>query len=294
MKKKFIRYLIYISTKIFSRLVLILPYKFAVSLGGFLGLISAKVLKHARKKTITNLSYAFPEKSIEELNKITDNVFISFGKDLFEFLLSYKLSNKDLSKLIEIEGKHYIDEALKRNKGVIVYTAHLGNWEFLAMYLTLLGYPLHVIAKKLYDDRLNDLLVDYRARQGVKTILRTESTKEILKVLKENEILGMLIDQDTKVKGCFVNFFNRPAYTPSNMAALALKYDSSVIPLFIRRINNSKHVLTVQKPVELVRTDNLEKDIETNTANFTKIIENTIKEYPEQWVWVHDRWKTKK
>jgi Kdo2-lipid IVA lauroyltransferase/acyltransferase len=294
MKKKIIRYLIYISANLFAKLVLILPYKFAVSLGGFLGLIAGKVLKDSRKKTVTNLSYAFPEKSIKELNKISDNVHIHFGKSLFEFLISYRLTQKDLLKLIDIEGKHYIDEALKRNKGVIVYTAHLGNWEFLAMYLTLLGYPLYVIAKKLYDDRLNDLLVNYRARKGVKTILRTESTKDILRVLKENKVLGMLIDQDTNVKGCFVDFFNRKAYTPSNMASLALKYDSSVIPLFIRRINNSKHILTVKEPVQIIRTDNLEHDIETNTANFTKIIENTIKEYPEQWVWVHDRWKTKK
>lgn len=288
-----IRFLIYAVTWIFSKLVLCIPYRVAVAVGGVLGGCVPKLLPSAKNMVSRNLHAAFPEKTSEEIRSLTHKIFVHLGKNLFELLESPRLDKQAFDTMIEVYGFEHIDAALKQKRGVLLLAAHVGNWELMAMYLALHGYPLHVVARRIYDDRLNAMLLLYRNAKGVKTLLRTESTKEMVRAIRNNEILGLLIDQDTAVKGCFVDFFGRPAYTPSGLALLALKYNAVVLPIFTQRLSSTRHHVTVQPPVELSVTGDIERDIQENTQRYTKIIEQIIRECPEQWVWVHDRWKTK-
>ncbi|MFC1546797.1 lysophospholipid acyltransferase family protein [bacterium] len=293
LKQRIIRYLIYIFTRLFSYFVLILPYSTAVWLGGVLGFLSGKILHSARHMVLENLSLAFPDKTKQELNKITSKMFEHLGKSLFEFLWSPRFTKKFLDSIVETQGFEHIDKALEQGKGVIFLASHTGNWELMAMNVALSGYPVYVVAKRIYDDRLNDILVSYRESKGVMSILRTESTKIIVKALNNSETVGMLIDQDTKVKGCFVDFFGHRAYTASAPAVLALKYNVDVLPVFITRINNSKHKMIVHPRVDINVTGDHQKDIIENTQKFNNIIEQAIRKCPSQWVWIHKRWKTK-
>jgi len=235
------------------------------------------------------------EKSKEELTRIAYNVFINLGKNLFEFFWASKKDKSKLEKIASFEGIEYLQEALNKGKGVSVITPHLGNWELMAHFASIAGFPVNVIAKKLYDPRLDNLVLSLRNNYGIKTIFRDETStgKKILKALKRGEILGMLIDQDTKVEGVYVRFFNQLCYTPSGAANLALRTGAQVLFCTISRNTNRKHSIRFYPPLRTVRTLDKQNDIVTNTQIYSHLIEASIRKYPDQWVWMHQRWKTK-
>lgn len=290
--KTIIRDFIYYLAVVFLFLIKLIPCNYLVNLGSFLGFLFFKFAKD-RKQVIENLHIAFPEKSDTEIQKIKADFSKHLGKSLFEFLSLNNLKGKDFEKLFYFVGKENLDAALKNGKGVILLTGHIGNWEFTGAYLASIGYPINVVAKKIYDERLNDILVGIRQAKCVKSLLRTESTKEMIKALKNNECLGILIDQDTSVKGCFVDFFGKKCFTPIGASVMALKYNAVVLPVFTCRIENNRHLIEIQKPIEMIISGNHDEDVVKNTQKFNDIIEQQIRKYPAQWVWVHKRWKTK-
>lgn len=291
--KIFLRELIYIFSKILVFVVKFIPYDFIVNLGGKLSVLYFKVSKD-RNDVIKHLKIAFPDKSEKEILDLKKEFSIHIGKTFIEFL---KLASKevDFDKRCEIEGKEYLIEALQQNKGVLLLTGHIGNWELFGSYLAHLNYTkINVVAKKIYYDKLNNLLINIRKISNVNTLMRNESTKDMIKCLKNNECLGILIDQDTNVKSCFVDFFGKECSTPIGATVFAMHYDSIVLPVFISRIENNRHKMMIKKPIDLVKTSDSERDIIVNTQNFTKIIEDQIKMFPAQWVWMHKRWKRKR
>ncbi|HEY5599227.1 MAG TPA: lysophospholipid acyltransferase family protein, partial [Candidatus Manganitrophaceae bacterium] len=193
------------------------------------------------------------------------------------------------------EGSEYLEAAAAEGKGMILITGHIGNWELMAAALSVRGYPLHVIAAPLYDPRIDEWIVRFRERFKIETISRGSpaSSKKILGVLRKKEALGLLIDQDTRVDGVFVDFFNKKAYTPAGAAQLALRSEAATMMCFITRLPDDRHRITIEKPFLLTRTSDHEEDVKVNTARFTARIEEHIKHYPDQWVWMHRRWKTK-
>lgn len=289
--QKFVRWLIYIKLRFIHFIVLLLPFKLSVWLGGWLGLLAYYCLRRPRLIILDNLSRTFPDKSSRKIRKIAREVLVNQGKNLFEALSFPKLDFQHLEKIIITEGLENLTEAFKDKKGVLLLTAHLGNWELLGIYLSLAGYPINVIARRIYDDRLNKILVDLRNSKGVKCILRDESSYQVLRCLRRNEALGVLIDQDTSVQGVFVDFFGRPAYTPQGLATIALRTQAVVIPTFIVRVGN-KHKVIIKEKVELKHSSDEKQDILDNTQKFTQIIESMVRSYPSQWIWMHQRWKT--
>jgi KDO2-lipid IV(A) lauroyltransferase len=194
-----------------------------------------------------------------------------------------------------------MEEGFKKGKGVIYITAHLGNWELMAAYYALKGHhPVNVIARSVYDDRINRILLRLRSRYGVKTILRgratkgesiTASTKEILRVLKKNELLGVLIDQNIKgIDSVPVTFLGMPTTAPSGAASLALASQAEVFFGFTYRGEDNRHHIVAERVDELVRSKDRKGDILSNTSLFTRLIEERVREFPSQWVWIHDRW----
>jgi Kdo2-lipid IVA lauroyltransferase/acyltransferase len=294
--KKFRRYLYCLAAKIFFNVVQVLPYAFSVKIGGYLGALGYYLIRRARRETLENLRASLKGLDEDEIRRIGRRVFVNQGKNAFELFSFPKLRREDLDKLIEIENKKVFEEALARGKGVLIASAHCGNWEMMGAGLAHLGFPINVIAKKIYLEALNDILVGLRESKGVKVILRSasDSAREILRSLRHNEAIGILIDQDTAVSGVFVDFFSRPAWTPGGLAAIALKTGAGVILALDVRLPDDRHRITIKGPIEMIKSGDKDKDVLENTRIITGMIESHISQYPEQWVWMHKRWKTQK
>ncbi len=249
-----------------------------------------------REKTVAlkNLSAAFgAEKNPDEILRICRYCFRNLGKQLMEVLQMPRLTPENLDRLVTYEGKQNIDNALKAGKGVIILTAHFGNWELLGAGLGLSGYKLNYIFRPLRSRQLDALLNRIRQGVGGKPIPRGASVKGALRCLMRNELLAILSDIDTKVDGVFVDFFGRPAFTPRGPVSIALRTGAALVPTHVVRQRDDTHVIVVEKALKLKITGNLEEDIRLNTARGVKILESYIRKHPEQWIWVHDRWKTR-
>jgi KDO2-lipid IV(A) lauroyltransferase len=295
--KKILRQAYFILAFIFSKIVLLLPYKISVKSGGLLGLAAYYLVAGSRNITEENLAQSFPDKSAAEIKSIARKVFFNQGKNVFELFSFPKFSLKDIASIAELgnESRLSMQEALGKNKGVLIASAHCGNWEMMGASLSANGFPINVIARRIYIDGLNRMLVSFRNKKNVNVILRSgrNAAKEILRSLRNNEAIGMLIDQDTRVPGVFVDFFSRPAWTPSGLAVLALKTGASVVLALDVRLKDDRHKPVVTGPFDMINTGNFDEDVRRNTQLITAKIEEHIRKYPEQWVWMHQRWQTK-
>ncbi|HXQ20657.1 MAG TPA: lysophospholipid acyltransferase family protein, partial [Candidatus Acidoferrales bacterium] len=193
----------------------------------------------------------------------------------------------------EVEGWEHAQAMLTAGKGAVIVTGHIGNWELLAAYFAWRGVPVAAIARRIYAVRLNQILVDFRSRQGVQTILRESpsSARQILKALKANSVLAMLIDQDTHAPSISVPFFGRLARTPAAAASLAIRRDIPAIAVFIRRRPGGGHRITVKPPFVIEPGGDLTTGIRSLTRQFNAAIEEQIRENPAEWVWWHRRWR---
>ena len=194
---------------------------------------------------------------------------------------------------VTVEGWEHVHAVLDAGKGAIVVTGHVGNWEVLAAYFAGRGIPIAGIARQMNDPRLNQLLVDFRARNGVRTIMRESpsSGREILKVLRERGVLALLIDQDLQAPSVSVPFFGRLARTPVAAAALAVRRDLPIVPAFAQRRPEGGHRLTVLPPLYSPRSGDRRMDVLELTRRCNEIIEERVRLNPSEWVWWHKRWR---
>jgi len=202
------------------------------------------------------------------------------------------MDTRRLARIVDFQGEEKLQNAIDQGKGVVFVTGHIGNWELLAGAVAL-RYSASVVAAPIEPEEVNDMILGLRAGLGVRTILRGKpgASRELIRVFKENRMLGILIDQDTDVESVFVDFMGMPAWTPTAAASMALKFGAPLLFGYIRRGENNRHMITVEGPLELMRTGDDEKDIIANTAMLTKKIESSVLENPEQWVWMHRRWR---
>jgi KDO2-lipid IV(A) lauroyltransferase len=293
--KKIIRYGYYLAAVAAAAAIRLLPYGIAVRLGGFLGRVAYALVADARRIAEENLRLSFPEKPSEEIAAIARRVFVNQGKNAFELFSFPKLGRDDILRLAPIENAEAMSKALAEGKGVLIASAHCGNWEIMAASLAQNGFPINTIARRIYIEGLNRMLVGYRDSKGVRVILRSDrdSARKMLRSLRQNETIGMLIDQDTDVPGVFVDFFGRQAWTPSGLAALALRTGAPVVLALDVRRPDGTHRVVIQGPLQLSRSGDKEKDVQENTQMITTQIERHIRNYPDQWVWIHKRWKTR-
>lgn len=273
-----------------------LPGTFALRLAKCLGSLSYCFLSRERKRALEHLRMAFPrEMSERRRRQIARRSFENLAMNAAELAQSRRIRS-NLDSLVTVAGQEHLDRALSHGKGVLWITGHVGNWELLAWYWAHKGYKLHVVAREVYDERLNRLLMGIRREAGVSVILRDspKAGREILGALKRRESLAMLIDQDTRVKGVMADFFGRKANTPAGPALLAVRQGVPVVAGYIRRVSYCKHEIVISPPVEVVRTGDLEQDVRVNTERFNRVLEEYIRAHPEQWVWMHRRWRRSK
>jgi len=267
----------------------LLPYAVGVEAGAALGYIAYYLLPRERKRALTHLAQVFSDRGDPWIRRTARSSFMHLGKSMLEIML---MTPERLTTVADFPGQANLRTALAAGRGVVYVTGHIGNWELCGGVIAQ-HFPLSVVAAPIEPEPLNDMLVGLREKTGMKIILRGKpgASRQLIRIFKENRILGLLIDQDTDVEGAFVDFMGRPAWTPTAAASMAIKFGAPVVFGYTRRGKDNRHTVIVEGPLELVRTDNMEQDIITNTALFNRKIEECIMREPEQWVWMHRRWR---
>lgn len=271
----------------------LLPLRLAAALGAWLGAVAFFFARREVRKALASLAVAFPEKSAAEREALARACFRHLGGVAME-LVRISAFDARRTELVEwdAESRAVLKAALAREKGVVFVTGHVGNWELLARFVTQEGFPVSVVGKETSDPRTTKLVEDFRTSAGMHVIWRGHdgAAKALLRTLKSNAILGMLIDQDTKVQSVWVPFFGKPAKTPRAAADLVLRTGAAPILGFCTRLGPLKYRITLQ---ELPRPAGRDEAAVTQlTAAFTRGIEAQIRAHPEQWVWMHERWKS--
>jgi len=271
--------------------VKVIPLKTALALGGFLGDAVFFLLPGQREKSIENLRRAFKDKPGSEVYGIARMAFENLGRNFFELLCFRRTGGRKRESYVEVHGREILEENFRKGRGLIILMSHFGNWELQAGTIGKMGYPVSAIARRVIDPVLNGMLVSFRRKSGFRTILRGESPKEVLRVLKRREILVILLDQfSARLPGVHVDFFGRKCYASSGLASIVRKLEVPVLPSYIVR-KKYGHELWIKKPVSIKKGGGRDDDLFENTQKFTKEIEGWVREYPSQWVWMHDRWR---
>jgi KDO2-lipid IV(A) lauroyltransferase len=291
-----IAYLSYLTLKGFSLFINLFPEGFALWVGRQLGNLGYCLDWEHRKVALQNLTLAFgQEKSESEIRGIARRTFQNLGMMAVEFFRIPGLDMEDFKKKVSVEG---LDEALKlleKGKGGLLLVGHFGNWELMGFMSKVIGNPILVIAKPIKQKKIDRWITEIRKVAGLELIPPENASRKVIQALSENRVVGILIDQRAKrSKGVWAEFFGRKAPTTPGLAALALKTEAPVVPVFMVRNGFQKHRLIIKKPLELINTGDIKKDVEANTQLFNQTLESMIRQYPDQWFWVHRRWERKK
>ena len=243
---------------------------------------------------LNNLRIAYgPGAEEQELKAIARSSYQHLGRSLAELARIMVASPEQVMQMVSTEGWDHFIEAQKKGRGVLLLTAHLGNWELMAHTLPLRGVPIGVVARPVDNPLLEAYLRQFRARWGNRVIDKGGALRQVLKAIRNGEPVGFLLDQNVAPEqGVFVHFFGRPACTHKTLALLALRTGAVVLPVFISRQEDGRHHMVFDPPPPLEETGDLERDIVVNTQRFTAVIESHVRRHPDQWLWVHRRWKT--
>jgi KDO2-lipid IV(A) lauroyltransferase len=271
-----------------------LPEGLARRLGIGLGAAMRALSPRHAQIVMTNLRLAFGnEKGEQELAQIAKACYRHLGLCMTEFIRLPAMSGEEIGALAELRGKEQLEAALAKGKGAILLTGHLGNWEVTGSRIAAEGYRLNVIARAQRDNEITEYVRRTRERMGMHVLHRDVAVRGSLRALRQNELVGILMDQNAGDDGIFVDFFGQLASTAPGAAAFALRTGAAVLPTLGWRNPDNTHVAQVEEPVLLVETGDHEHDIRVNTARFTKIIEERIRVRPEQGFWLHKRWKAR-
>lgn len=279
---------------VLARRAAALPPAVGRRLGVVVGELAYHALGSRRRVALENLALAFgPAWGRERRRAVARASFRHLGLTAVECCQLYAGSAGRLLAGVRLEGIQHLKAALGEGRGVLYLTAHFGNWELLGAAHVLTGFPLSVVARPLDNPFLEARLAEARRRLRMGLISKREAVPRVREALARGECVGVLLDQDAGRRGVFVPFFGQPASTSRALAILAARTRAPVVPAFIRRLPDGAHLVTLEPPVPLERSGDRERDIRTNTARFTAAIERQVRACPEQWFWVHRRWKTR-
>jgi KDO2-lipid IV(A) lauroyltransferase len=284
---------------LFARLLLtafsLMPRSVACRAAKTLAWLGFHLARRQRLAGFHNLRMAFQESTAPQREQILRGCFQNLGRLLVEFTHFPELNKANISQYVVHDGLENYLEGLRRGRGVIFMTAHFGAWEMSSFAHALYGYPLKFIVRPIDNPKVERLVSSYRTLSGNVPIQRKQAARDVLKALKQNEAVGILFDQNTtRNEGVFADFFGIPAATTPAIALFAIRSGAAVIPGFLiwdKCIK--KHRLRLDPPVEIIDTGNLAQDVLENTRRFNKILETYVRKYPDQWLWIHRRWKTR-
>jgi KDO2-lipid IV(A) lauroyltransferase len=272
-----------------------LPRGAARRLGAAVGALAWALFPRLRRVGNRNLEMAYPEWSAKQRTETLRNLYRMLGWQLAEFCHMQGYTPESVAALARVEGLEHYVTARERGQGVLVITGHLGAWELSSFYHSLMGYPMSMVIRRL-DNPLVDALVNrVRCQHGNRVLHKDDFARGLLSAMRNGDTVGILMDTNmTPPQGVFVPFFGVEACTASGLARVALRTDATALPGFmVWEEAEKKYVLRFGAPIELERTGDEEADIVNNTARFTKAIEEAVRRYPDQWLWLHRRWKTR-
>lgn len=272
-----------------------LPRKVARKLGAVLGAIAFHAVPRLRHVGQRNLALAFPEKSSADRSHILQAMYRSLGWQLAEFCQMPRYSLQQASAFVRYDGLENYLSARQRGKGVLVLTGHIGAWELSSFYHSLAGYPMSMVIRRL-DNPLVDRFVNrIRCQHGNRVLHKDDFARGLIACMRAGETVGVLMDTNMRPpQGVFVDFFGRPACTASGVARVALRTDAAVVPGFLAwEASENRYVLHFLPQLKLIDTGDDERDATANTQLFTRALEDVIRQHPDQWLWVHRRWKTR-
>lgn len=275
------------------RLISGIPKNIVCFFGKILGILIYYIDFPHRRIVIRNLKFAYPEWADEEVCRVSRKVFRNLGITILEILQMAFFSKEDFLRNIRIKGEEHLLNAVESGKGVIIISAHLGNWEAASLFSPCyFGYPVTVVVRKIESEIINRWILKLRTRFGNSRIDKEGALPEMMQTLRSGKILAMLIDQGTtKSEGVELLFYGKKVTVTPAAAMLALRCKSPVLPVFCIREEDQKLAIIIEPPVQLVRTNDLRDDLKSNTQIMTDVMEKAVRKYPDQWLWLHKRWK---
>jgi KDO2-lipid IV(A) lauroyltransferase len=285
----------YLVLRLMVAAVGVLPRSAARAVGVGIGKVVWALLPRLRSVGLRNLKMAFPEKSEADIQRVLGGVYRSLGRQIGEFCKMPSYTAAEASKFIRYVGlEHYLAAKAKGN-GVLVVTGHLGAWELSSFYHSLMGHPMSLVIRRLDNPLVDEFVNAVRCRHGNRVIHKDDFARGLLRAMHDGETVGVLMDTNmTPPQGVFVPFFGTEACTATAVARVALKTGAAVLPGFlVWEEAEQRYALHFGAELELLRSGDAERDIVANTAMFTAAIEAFVRRYPEQWLWLHRRWKTR-
>lgn len=272
-----------------------LPRPAARAVGGAIGWLTWIAVPRLRRVGLQNLSLAFLDKSDAERKRILRAMYRNLGWQLAEFCHMPRYTLDQANRFIRYEGLENYLTARDRGQGVLVVTGHLGAWELSSFYHSLAGYPMSMVIRRLDNPFVDRFVNHIRCLHGNRVLHKDDFARGLIAAMRDGETVGVLMDTNmTPPQGVFVDFFGQAACTASGVARVALRTRAAVLPGFLMwEESERRYVLHFLPPLELIHTGDDERDAIANTQLFTRALEDIIRRYPEQWLWVHRRWKTR-
>ena len=272
-----------------------LPRRASRSLGAGVGVLAFAILPRLRKVGMRNLELAYPAMPIDERTQILRREYRHLGWLLAEFCLMRRYTRHNTRNLIRTEGLEHYLAAREKGRGVFVVTGHLGAWELSSFYHSLMGFPMNMVIRRLDNPRLDRYVNRIRCLYGNRVVHKDDFARGLLQAMRAGETVGILMDTNmTPPQGVFVDYFGHLACTASGLARVAAKTNAAVLPGFMLwEASEKKYVLRFAPEIDLADTGNADADLIANTQLCTRAIEAWVRRYPDQWLWVHRRWKTR-
>jgi Kdo2-lipid IVA lauroyltransferase/acyltransferase len=273
----------------------LLPRRMALIAGAAVGAVAWHLLPRLRRTGLRNLELAFPAMPAAERRRLLRQLYRYLGWQLAEFCQMRRYTAENSSQRIRYEGLEHYLRARDKGAGVLIVTAHLGAWELSSFWHSLMGYPMTMVIRRLDNPRVDRLVNAIRCLHGNKVVHKDDFARGLLAAMRRGETVGILMDTNmTPPQGVFVPFFGVPACTASGLARVALRTGAAVLPGFmVWQQAEGRYVLRFGEEIPLAQSEDDERDVVENTARFTAAIEAAIRRYPDQWLWVHRRWKTR-
>ena len=288
--------LLILIVKFIQQVIRILPEGAQNATGVFFGRLAFRILTKRRAVAISNVQRAFTDLTSQKAAYIAKKSFEKMGVNFVEQLVMPYISKSEYGSRFPVENQHYIDDALKQNKGAIGLIFHYANWEIMGVASTTLSNPVVVLARPLKRHKLlNQFLNDLRSSTGLKIIPNANTAKDVIRYLRENRIIGILADQrEKRSKGVFVELFGEKVSTTKGIAAIGMKTGAPVIPMYLAREGFLRYRVVWNEPIEMERKGDIEDLIYRNTRKINAFLESIIRKNPDEWFWVHRRWGGKR
>ena len=277
----------------FSRLVCALPLGAALTLGRALGAFIGRVVRYRQKVALENLRRAFgAEKDEAVRRRILRGVYRHFGQVIVEICRFPVLRGRQIERWVTMENPEVLEEAAQRGAGVVLVSGHFGNWEMIGAAIAHKGYPVRGLVANQKNAAVGDLMDEFRRCVGVEPIRVGRSVKNVLRALERAEFVGIVSDQNAGRQGIFVDFFGRPTSTPQGPAAIALKRNVPIVLMFALRKKGGRHRVILERFPDSTQFSPGAEGVRAATQLYTRRLEYYIRRYPEQWLWLHRRWKS--